>query len=271
MIRTKQPMAKHDLQFVSVLIGLAIGFSAILLAMVCANVWVAVSNQGGVWETLQKNEIRQAIWLSIGTSLLSTVISLWVGTGIAFLVSRYRFFGRGAIDLLMDLPVFLPPLVIGMSLLILFRQTPLVALDDWLQIAFEVPAIILAQSIVGIAFVYRTMKATFDQQTGRAEQIAATLGATNWHCFSAVTIPASKQGLLASAALAWARAFGEFGPVLVFAGSFRGRTEVLPVSIYLELNSGNVAGAATISLLMIAIAAIVLLLVRVFAQDRSGR
>ena len=84
-------------------------------------------------------------------------------------------------------------------------------------------------------------------------------------------MPASKQGLLASAAMAWARAFGEFGPVLVFAGSFRGRTEVLPVSIYLELNSGNVAGAAAISLLMIAIAAIVLLLVRVVARDRSGR
>ena len=147
----------------------------------------------------------------------------------------------------------------------------MVALDDWLQIAFEVPAIILAQSIVGTAFVYRTMKATFDRQTGRAEEIAATLGATHWQAFASVTMPASKQGLLASAAMAWARAFGEFGPVLVFAGSFRGRTEVLPVSIYLELNSGNVAGAAAISLLMIAVAAIVLLLVRVVAQDRSGR
>jgi len=248
---------------------MAVGFSAILVALVFANGWVAGLDKTGVWETLQRTEIRQAIWLSIGTSLLSTVISLWVGAGISYLVSRFKFFGRSAVDLLMDLPVFLPPLVIGMSLLILFRQTPLVYLDNWLQIAFEVPAIILAQSIVGTAFVYRTMKATFDRQTGRTEQIAATLGATRWQAFSAVTIPASKQGLLASAAMAWARAFGEFGPVLVFAGSFRGRTEVLPVSIYLELNSGNVAGAATISLLMIAVAAIVLLLVRVVARDRS--
>ena len=271
MIQSNPRMPKTDRRFVIVLLGLAIGFSTILLMMICANAWVASSDQIGIWETLLRTEIRQAIWLSMGTSLLSTVISLWVGTGIAYLVSRHPFFGRRAVDLLMDLPVFLPPLVIGMSLLILFRQTPLIALDDWLQIAFEVPAIILAQSIVGIAFVYRTMKATFDQQTGRAEQIAATLGATRWQTFSWVTIPASKQGLLASAAMAWARAFGEFGPVLVFAGSFRGRTEVLPVSIYLELNSGNVAGAATISLMMIAIATLVLLLVRATARNRSGR
>ncbi len=271
MMQPKQRTPSSDRRFLIVLIGLAIGFSTILLMMVCANIWVAASGQSSIWQTLQRTEIRRAIWLSIGTSLLSTVISLWVGTGIAYLISRNRIFGCRAVDLLMDLPVFLPPLVIGMSLLILFRQTPLVALDDWLQIAFEVPAIILAQSIVGIAFVYRTMKATFDQQTGRAEQIAATLGASQWQAFSAVTIPASKQGLLAAAAIAWARAFGEFGPVLVFAGSFRGRTEVLPVSIYLELNSGNVAGAAAISLLMIAIAVVVLLLVRVTAQDRSGR
>ncbi|MDB4766201.1 ABC transporter permease [bacterium] len=260
---------RSDRQFMIVLVLGTVVFIAILLSMVGANVWVAWGDQAAVWRTLRRAEIRQAIWLSIGTSLLSTVISLWLGTGVAYLVSRHRFFGRGFIDLLMDLPVFLPPLVIGMSLLILFRQTPLVWLDDWLQIAFAVPAIILAQTVVGTAFVYRTMRATFDQQTGRAEAIAATLGASRWQVFCSITLPASKQGLLAAAAIAWARAFGEFGPVLVFAGSFRGRTEVLPVSIYLELNSGNVAGAAAISLLMILIAAIVLLSVRLTVSDRS--
>jgi len=268
---TKHRLPNSDRRFVTVLACFAIAFSAILLAMVSANLWVAAADQVGVWDTLQKPEIRQAIWLSIGTSLLSTVISLWIGTAIAYLVSRNQFFGHRVLDLLMDLPIYLPPLVIGMSLLILFRQTPLVWLDDWLQIAFAIPAIILAQSIVGIAFVYRTMKASFDQQTGRAEEIAATLGASRWQAFAAVTIPLSKQGLLASAAMAWARAFGEFGPVLVFAGSFRGRTEVLPVSIYLELNSGNVAGAAAIALIMITIAAIILVVVRIAARDRSGR
>ncbi len=268
MNRSNGPSANSDRRFDAVLIVAAVVFSTVLLALIGANVWVAGLDRIGVWETLKQTEIQQALWLSIGTSVYSTVISLWVGTAIAHLISQRQFWGCRFIDLLMDLPVFLPPLVIGISLLILFRQTPLVWFDEWFHIAFAVPAIIVAQTIVGTAFVYRTMKATFDQHAGRIEGIAETLGASRWQVFSRITLPASKQAIVASIAIAWARAFGEFGPVLVFAGSFRGRTEVLPVSIYLELNSGNVAGAAAISLLMILIAAIVLLLVRFTSRDR---
>lgn len=269
MIQPSRNNSNADRRLTFVLVSFLVIFAVILFALIAANAWVASSDTIGVWKTLQKREIQQAIWLSIGTSICSTVISLWIGTGVAFYLSQQNFFGRRFIDLLMDLPVFLPPLVIGISLLILFRQTPLVWLDDWLHIAFAVPAIILAQTIVGTAFVYRTMKATFDQQSGRAEAIAETMGASRWQIFSKITIPASKQGLVASTGIAWARAFGEFGPVLVFAGSFRGRTEVLPVSIYLELNSGNVSGAAAISLLMILIAAVILLLVRLSAGEKA--
>ena len=258
-----------DRMLLIVLICVCTGFTVALVAMVMANVYVAGIDFGIALRTLRRPEIHQAIWLSIGSSVLSTVISLWVGTAIAFLISRYRFFGRLAIDLLMDLPIFLPPLVIGISLLTLFRTTALVTMDDWLKISFHVPAVILVQSIVGIAFVYRTMKATFDQQTDRPAAIARTLGASRWQILTKITLPDSRQGLLASAAIAWARAFGEFGPVLVFAGSFRGRTEVLPVSIYLELNSGNLAGAAAISILMIVIAGIVFLSVRLALSDRG--
>ena len=271
MSERPSPTAKSDRWF-AIILGCSAAFCAVLLlAMIAANVWVAAKDWTSAWETLGRAEIQQAIWLSIGTSLISTVISLWLGTAVAFLVARHQFKGRRAIDLLMDLPVFLPPLVIGISLLILFRQTPLKIMDQWLQITFQVPAIILAQSVVGVAFVYRTMKAVFNQQSGRSEAIAKTLGASNRQIFSSITLPASRHGLVAAAALAWARAFGEFGPVLVFAGSFRGRTEVLPVSIYLELNSGNLAGAAMIALLMVFIAAIVLLVVRIVAVDRSVR
>lgn len=245
------------------LVCVVIVFVMLLMAMVLANAWVAATDLSAVWQTLRRTEIRQAIVLSIGTSVVSTVISLWFGTAIAFFVSRYRFVGRTIVDLLMDVPIFLPPLVIGISLLTLFRRTPLVAVDDWAQISFQVPAVILVQSVVGIAFVYRTMKAVFDQQSLRSEMIAKTLGASQWRIFTAITLPASRQGLVASAAIAWARAFGEFGPVLVFAGSFRGRTEVLPVSVYLELNSGNLVGAAALSILMMVIAAVVLLAVRI--------
>ena len=261
-------MTRGDRNFIKVIAVVAVAYVGLLLAMVLANVALVVSDSTSAWGTLGRPEIQQAILLSLGTSLLSAVLSVWIGTGIAYLVSREQFPGRRLVDFLMDLPIFLPPLVIGISLLILFRRTPLAALDSALGIAFYVPAIVLAQTVVGVAFVYRTMKATFDTMSTRQECIAQSLGCSRFGAFCKITLPQSRQGLVTAAAIAWARSFGEFGPVLVFAGSIRGRTEVMPVSIYLELNSGNLSGAVMIALMMIAIAAVVLSVTRWAAGDQ---
>ena len=263
-------MTRGDRNFFKVLAAIAVVYVGLLLAMVLANLTLVASDSASALATLARAEIQQAILLSLGTSLLSAVLSVWIGTGIAYLVSRQQFYGRRLVDFLMDLPIFLPPLVIGISLLILFRRTPLSALDSALGIAFYVPAIVLAQTVVGVAFVYRTMKATFDTISKRQERIAQSLGCSRFSAFCKITLPQSRQGLVTAAAIAWARSFGEFGPVLVFAGSIRGRTEVMPVSIYLELNSGNLSGAVLIALLMIVIAAVVLLVTRVVADRRRG-
>ncbi len=263
-------MTRGDRNFIKVLGAVAVVYIGLLLAMVLANLILVANDSASAWATLTRAEIQQAIFLSLGTSLLSAVLSVWIGTGIAYLVSRQQFPGRRLVDFLMDMPIFLPPLVIGISLLILFRRTPLSMLDSAVGIAFYVPAIVLAQSIVGVAFVYRTMKATFDTISVRQERIAQSLGCSRFGAFCKVTLPQSQQGLITAAAIAWARSFGEFGPVLVFAGSIRGRTEVMPVSIYLELNSGNLSGAVIIALMMIVIAAAVLLVARVAADDRRG-
>jgi len=255
-------MTRGDRNFIKVIAVVAVAYIGLLLAMVLANVALVANDSTSAWGTLGRPEIQQAILLSLGTSLLSAVLSVWMGTAIAYLVSREQFPGRRLVDFLMDLPIFLPPLVIGISLLILFRQTPLAAIDSALGIAFYVPAIVLAQTVVGVAFVYRTMKATFDTMSTRQERIAQSLGSSRFGSFCKITLPQSRQGLVTAAAIAWARSFGEFGPVLVFAGSIRGRTEVMPVSIYLELNSGNLSGAVMIALMMIAIAAVVLTVAR---------
>ena len=261
-------MTRGDQGFIKVFAVVAVAYVGLLLAMVLANVALVVSDSTSAWGTLGRPEIQQAILLSLGTSLLSAVLSVWIGTGIAYLVSREQFPGRRLVNFLMDLPIFLPPLVIGISLLILFRRTPLAALDSALGIAFYVPAIVLAQTVVGVAFVYRTMKATFDAMSTRQERIAQSLGCSRFGAFCKITLPQSRQGLVTAAAIAWARSFGEFGPVLVFAGSIRGRTEVMPVSIYLELNSGNLSGAVMIALMMIAIAAVVLSVTRWAGDQR---
>jgi molybdate transport system permease protein len=114
------------------------------------------------------------------------------------------------------------------------------------------------------------MKATFDTIPTRQERIAQSLGCSRFGAFCGVTLPQARQGLVTAAAIAWARSFGEFGPVLIFAGSIRGRTEVMPVSIYLELNSGNLSGAVMIALMMIAIAAVVLIIVRFITDHGLG-
>lgn len=259
--RTQSPI------FVAVLAIIAVTYVGLLLLLVAADTMVALGDPLAVWETFSRPEIQHAVVLSIATSVISVVVSMWIGTAIAWLVSRSSFRGRNLVDFAMDLPLFLPPLVIGISLLIFFRQTPARWIDDWMGISFEVPAILLAQTLVATAFVYRTMKGAFDRLNPRQEMIARSLGATWYQAFLHVTLPQSTTALRTAAAIAWARAFGEFGPILIFAGSFRGRTEVLPVSIYLEMNSGNLNGAVAIALLMIVIAAIVLTLVRCASRD----
>ncbi|MEL7238986.1 MAG: ABC transporter permease subunit, partial [Planctomycetota bacterium] len=126
------------------------------------------------------------------------------------------------------------------------------------NVSFEVPAIVIAQFVVATAFAARAMRATFDELSGRREAVAMTLGCTRGQAFVRVTLPEAKRGLLSAFTLAWARCLGEFGPVLVFAGTTRFKTEVLPTSIFLQLNIGDLQGALAVALLMVTLAAVVL-------------
>jgi ABC-type sulfate transport system permease component len=131
-------------------------------------------------------------------------------------------------------------------------------------VTYEIPAVILAQFMVACAFAVRTMRVTFDQIPQRCEQVALTLGCNHGQAFWRVVLPQAHRGMLAAGTLAWARSLGEFGPILIFAGSTRRKTEVLPTTVFLELNTGNLAGAASASMIIIAAAMIVLILARRF-------
>ena len=180
-------------------------------------------------------------------------------------MSRFEFRGKPLIDTLLDIPIVLPPLVVGLSLLILFRYVP-----DWLSdaVVYKWPAVVLAQFMVACAFAVRTMRVTFDQIPHRYEQVALTLGCNRQQAFWRVIMPQAKGGLLAAATLAWARALGEFGPILVFAGATRQKTEVLPTSAFLELQAGRTEGMLAVSLIMIGAAVIVFLIARTLGMKR---
>lgn len=254
-------------------VGLAVlsgVYLLLIVAMLAADLFYASGQVGRVLDALRSPEIRYALRLSLISCSISAIMSLWVATPIAYVMSRYDFRGKALVDALLDVPIFLPPLVVGLSLLILFRQTFLAPLDDWLLISLHVPAVILAQFTVACAFAVRSLRVTFDEIPPRSEQVALTLGCTRSQAFWSVVLPEARHGLLTAGTLAWARSFGEFGPILIFAGSTRLKTEVLPVSIHLEFSSGNVAGAVGIALLMVVVALAVLVLVRLVGGSEAA-
>lgn len=219
---------------------------------------------------LAKEEIQFAVRLTLFSCTTSALLSMLVAVPLGYLLSRFKFRGRWIIDTALDVPIVLPPLVIGLSLLILFHQVPVAGttleefFDRYLhtRITFAVPAVVLAQFSVACAFAVQTMRVTFDQIDTRAEQVALTLGCRRSQAFFLVVFPQAWRGMVAALTVAWARSLGEFGPILVFAGSTRMKTEVLSTTVFLELSVGELESAVAVSLLMVAAAMAVLGVVR---------
>jgi molybdate transport system permease protein len=137
-------------------------------------------------------------------------------------------------------------------------------------VTFAVPSVVLAQFTVACAFAVRTMRVAFDQISPRSEHVALTLGCSRSQAFWMVVLPEARRGVFTAATLAWARALGEFGPILVFSGATRLRTEVLPTSVFLELSIGNIEAAAAVSLVMVLVALLVLIVARMFGLRGTG-
>lgn len=215
-----------------------------------------------ILKSLSKPEIQYSITLTLVSCFFTAILSLIVAVPLAFLISRHRFPGRDLLDAILDIPIVLPPLVIGLSLLILFQYWPFNMTSRW--VVYQIPGVILAQFMVAAAFAIRTMRATFDQISTRYEQVALTLGCNKTQAFMYVLFPQTKQGMLTAGTLAWARALGEFGPLLIFAGATRNKTEVLSTTVFLEMSIGDLEAAVAVSLLMVMAAVVVLIIARIW-------
>lgn len=232
-------------------------YAVLLLAMIAA--MLSLTSLGDLLGVFSDPNIRYATRLSLVTCTISALLSLWVAVPAGYLLARFDFPGKRAIDMIFDIPIVLPPLVVGIALLILFQTIP----GRWFeqhafQVTYRVPSVILAQSAVACAFAVRTMRVAFDQIDPRREAVARTLGCSRASAFLRVTLPEAWPGVVAAFTIAWARALGEFGPVLVFSGATRMRTEVLPTTVYLELSLGNLDNALAVSILMLVVAVAVL-------------
>jgi molybdate transport system permease protein len=235
-------------------------YVVLLIALLLVDIGTLTPSK--VWEVWQQPVVRSALLLSLVSSVISAVLSIVVAVPLGYLLARTRFWGRPILDFLCDVPFVLPPLVIGLSLLLLFQTSIGRAIQKVIPITYAVPAVVLAQFVISAALAVRLLRGTFSQLNPRTENVARVLGCTRWQAFVRITLPEARTGILSAFTLAWARALGEFGPVLIFAGITRHKTEVLPTTIYLELSVGHLDSAVAVSVLMILVSAFVLLLVR---------
>lgn len=216
-----------------------------------------------IGEVFTDRGYRYAVMLSLVACSITTLLSVFIAVPTAYLMTRVNFPGKRIVDAMLDIPIVLPPLVIGLGLLMLF-QTPIgLFIQQYITVTYAIPGLILAQFMVACAFSIRTMMASFSEINPRQEQVAVTLGCTRSQAFWLVVLPEARRGIIPAATIAWARAMGEFGPVLVFAGTTRMRTEVMPTTIFLELQVGNLGMATAVAVVMLILSLIILVLMRI--------
>ncbi len=197
---------------------------------------------------------RDALWLSVVTATFSTVVVVILGTPLAYVNARFSYRGRDIVDTLTDLPIVLPPTVAGLALLMAFGRNGL--LGQYLnifdiQIAFTTLAVVIAQIFVASPFYIRQARSSFESVDPNFEAASRTLGATPAQTFFKVTLPLAAGSLLSGIIMTFARALGEFGATLMFAGNFQGKTQTMPLAIYGELQSDMAVSIALAILLVV--------------------
>jgi molybdate transport system permease protein len=222
---------------------------------------LAKASWGTLWEDLSTPEARDALKLSLVCSLWATGLSIVLGVPLAWVLARTHFPGRRLVRSLALLPMVLPPVVGGVALLLAFGRRGLAGstLYDWfgVQFTFTTAGAVLAETFVAMPFLIITVEAALRSLDPRYEDAAANLGASRLTVFRRVTLPMIGPSLAAGAALTWARALGEFGATITFAGSIQGKTETLPLEVSLALE-GRPDVAVALSLALLAVSIVVL-------------
>jgi molybdate transport system permease protein len=236
-----------------------VGASFVLLPFL-ALVWRAPWHQA--WSEITTPEVAAALRLSLVCSLAATALSVVLGLPLAWVQARLEFPGRALLRGLTTLPVILPPVVGGVALLLAFGRRGV--LGQWLdattgiRLPFTGLGVVVAETFVAMPFFVLTLESALRSVDTRLEDAARSLGASPWTVLRRVTLPLVRPALLAGAVLAWARALGEFGATITFAGNVPGKTQTLPLAVYLALET-RPEGAMVLSVLMVAVSLAVLI------------
>jgi molybdate transport system permease protein len=247
-----------------IVVGAAAVLLGFLILPVAALVWRTI-RESDILDVVTSETLREALKLTVLTSLTSLAIIFVFGTPLAYLLARRVFRGRNLIETLIDLPMVLPPAVAGLALLMAFGRRGLVGstLNDWgITIGFTTAAVIMAQLFVSSPFYVRAARAGFARVDRGLEEAAADLGAPPAKVFRSVTLPLARPSIGAGAVLAWARAVGEFGATIIFAGSIAGKTQTMPLAVYGRYEAGDLETALVLAVVLLGAAMLVLLAVR---------
>jgi molybdate transport system permease protein len=217
------------------------------------------------WTTLPQRltepGVLTALRLSLLTATLATLLCLVLGVPLAWLLARVDFPGRRVVRALVTVPLVLPPVVGGVALLLVFGRRGL--LGSWLDSTFGVTlpftttGVVLAEAFVAMPFLIIAVEGALRGADTRYEEAAATLGSGRWTTFTHVTLPLVAPGIAAGAVLCWARALGEFGATITFAGNFPGRTQTMPLAVYLALET-DLEAAIVLSLILLTVSVVIL-------------
>ncbi len=238
-------------------LGFVVAYLSIVVALpMAALIWESTKEGSeGFWEVVSSPQAIAALKLSFGTSFVIAAINGVVGTLIAWVLVRDDFRGKGTVNAIIDLPFALPTIVAGLVLLALYGPTSPVGVD----VAFSRTAIVLALLFVTLPFVVRTVQPVLHELDTEMEEAARSLGASELTVFRRIVIPNILPGILSGVALAFARAVGEIGSLVIISGSLPFKTEVASVYILSRVESGDRAGAAAIAVVLLVSSFLVIL------------
>ncbi len=218
-----------------------------------------------LWSLLSADGSWTALRLSLETATLAMAVSLVLGVPLAWLLARARVPARQLVRALVTVPLVLPPVVAGIALLLVFGRHGVLGgfLDRefGITLPFTTPGVVIAESFVALPYLVVSVESALRSADPQLEEAAATCGANQWQIFRWVTLPSVAPGIAAGAVLAWARALGEFGATITFAGNFPGTTQTMPLAVYLELQQDPDAAIA-LSLVLLAVSIAVLAVLR---------
>lgn len=236
----------------------AVGFAFLVLPLAGLLVRAPWSTLGS---ELASPSVHQALRLSLVTATLATGASLVLGIPLAWFLARVDFRGRRFVRALVTLPLVLPPVVGGVALFLVLGRHGLIGqwLDRWfgITIPFTTAAVVIAEAFVAMPFLIISVEGALRAGDVRYEEAAATLGASRWTTFRRVTLPLVAPAVAAGTVLCWARALGEFGATITFAGNFPGTTQTMPLAVYLALETDPQA-AVVLSVVLLAVSVVVL-------------